>query len=244
MARLNAMDTTLHQFHKDKEALWTTTYNTEQSEWLHIDFTKKAYHASNFKDKSKQMTTWLECQEAIHQHVAFIDWCKSGFPVLVSPSSAYLHWNLMLSAVLTAYPSKKGITFECLFTRYRALDFQDALADFIVRHTVIIWNSLLLYLRGMVITLYSPSKGFPCSTRSSSLILRMTIQGLLMPCTSDQRHTTFVAIQHQGDLILHLRKKEANFGWFKFGLYFNSQDLCVPWYSLVHGQLLPQTWHM
>ena len=64
----------------------------------------------------------------------FIDWCKGGFPVLPTPSLAYPHLNLKLSPVLTTYPSEKGITFESLFNRYRAIDFQDALADFIVRH--------------------------------------------------------------------------------------------------------------
>src|SRR6201996_6178064 len=160
-ASLNAMDTVLRRFHDDKDVLielgvrehfklpklhsllhYTRSitlfgtaddYNTEQSERLHIDFTKKAYCASNFKDESKQMTTWLERQESIHQHAAFIDWCKGGFPVSPSPSLAYPHQNLMLSPVLTAYPSEKGITFERLFNRYRAINFQDALADFIVR---------------------------------------------------------------------------------------------------------------
>ncbi|KAH9024104.1 hypothetical protein EDB85DRAFT_1813127, partial [Lactarius pseudohatsudake] len=41
----------------------TDNYNTEPSEWLHIDFTKNTYCATNFKDKYKQMTTWLEQQE-------------------------------------------------------------------------------------------------------------------------------------------------------------------------------------
>ncbi|KAH9021351.1 hypothetical protein EDB85DRAFT_1871905, partial [Lactarius pseudohatsudake] len=35
---------------------------------------------------------------------------------------------------LTQHPSKKGISFESLANRYGAVDFQDALADFIVQH--------------------------------------------------------------------------------------------------------------
>ncbi|KAI9437037.1 hypothetical protein H4582DRAFT_2112014 [Lactarius indigo] len=38
-------------------------YNTEQTERLHIDFTKDAYHTTNHKDEYPQMTTWLECHE-------------------------------------------------------------------------------------------------------------------------------------------------------------------------------------
>ena len=95
-ASLNAMGAALCQFHEDKDVVielgvqeyfklpklhsllhytrsitlfgTADNYNTEQSERLHIDFTKKAYRASNFKDKSKQMTTWLERQEAVHRH--------------------------------------------------------------------------------------------------------------------------------------------------------------------------------
>ena len=161
-ASLNAMGAALCRFHEDKDVLielgvqehfkllklysllhytrsstlfgTADNYNTEQSERLHIDFTKKAYRTSNFKDKSKQMTTWLERQEAVHRHVTFINWCKGGFPVLPTPSLVYPHLNLKLSPVLTTYPSEMGITFESLFNRYGAIDFQDALADFIVRH--------------------------------------------------------------------------------------------------------------
>jgi hypothetical protein len=162
---LKAMDTALRRFHENKDVLielevrehfnlpklhsllhytrsitlfgTADNYNTEQSERLHIDLTKKAYRATNFKDEYKQMTTWLERQEAMHQHAAFIEWCElegGRRSALPTPPLAYPHPNLMLRPVLTTYPSEKGITFEGLFNRYGAIDFQDALADFIVRH--------------------------------------------------------------------------------------------------------------
>ncbi|KAH9083700.1 hypothetical protein EDB83DRAFT_2282415 [Lactarius deliciosus] len=109
-------------------------YNTEHSERLHIDLTKNAYRATNFKDEYKQMTTWLERQEAMHQHTAFIEWCKGGRSVLPTSQLAYPRLNLMLYPFLTTHPSEKGVTFERLFDRYGAADFQDALADFIVQH--------------------------------------------------------------------------------------------------------------
>jgi hypothetical protein len=52
----------------------TDNYNTEQTEWLHIDFTKDAYHASNHKDEYPQMTAWLEHCEKVQQHSLFVTW--------------------------------------------------------------------------------------------------------------------------------------------------------------------------
>jgi hypothetical protein len=40
-------------------------YNTEQTEHLHIDFMKDAYHATNCKNEYMQMTAWLECHEKV-----------------------------------------------------------------------------------------------------------------------------------------------------------------------------------
>ena len=43
----------------------TDNYNTEQTEHLHIDLAKDAYHATNHKDEYAQMTKWLEHQEKV-----------------------------------------------------------------------------------------------------------------------------------------------------------------------------------
>ncbi len=40
-------------------------YNTEQSEQLHIDLAKDAYHATNHKEELRQMTKWLERREKV-----------------------------------------------------------------------------------------------------------------------------------------------------------------------------------
>ncbi|KAI9430721.1 hypothetical protein H4582DRAFT_2063461 [Lactarius indigo] len=158
---LNAMDNALCQFHENKDVfvelgVWehfnlpklhsllhytrsithfgsTDNYNTEYSERLHIDVAKNAYRMTNFKDEYKQMTTWLECQEAMHQHTAFIEWCKCGHSAL-STRLVYPCLNLRLHPFLMMHPSEKGITFGALFDRYGAIDFQDALGDFIVQH--------------------------------------------------------------------------------------------------------------
>ena len=105
---LKAMDMGLCQFHENKDVLielgvwWhfddipklhslihytrsialfgtTDNYNTKQSEHLHVDFIKNAYEATNFKDESKQMTTWLQCWETINQHAAFMTGAKADF---------------------------------------------------------------------------------------------------------------------------------------------------------------------
>ncbi|KAI9447602.1 hypothetical protein H4582DRAFT_2107200 [Lactarius indigo] len=181
---LKAMDAALCRFHENKDifielGVWehfnipklhsllhytrsislfgaADNYNTEHSERLHIDLTKNAYHATNFKNEYKQMTTWLERQEAMHQHTAFIEWCN-GNSVLPSPPLAYPRPNLMLYPFLATHPSEKGVTFEDLFDRYGAADFQDALADFIVQHndpglsTAVAWrradNTLIPFRR-------------------------------------------------------------------------------------------------
>ncbi|KAH9069499.1 hypothetical protein EDB83DRAFT_2222076 [Lactarius deliciosus] len=80
------------------------------------------------------MTTWLERQEALHQHTAFIEWCKGGRSESLSPPLAYPRPNLTLYPFLTTHPSEKGVTFDGLFDRYGAADFQDTIADFIVQH--------------------------------------------------------------------------------------------------------------
>ena len=49
-------------------------FNTEYTEWLHIDLAKDAYSATNHKDEFAQMMIWLEWKEKIHQHHQYVDW--------------------------------------------------------------------------------------------------------------------------------------------------------------------------
>ncbi|KAI9429981.1 hypothetical protein H4582DRAFT_2114026 [Lactarius indigo] len=87
----------------------TDNYNMEQTEWLHIDFMKDAYHATNHKDKYPQMTTWLERQP-------------------IGPSKPVLR-----AVQMAQNPSLKAVSFNDLTDKYRAFDFQDALANFIAQ---------------------------------------------------------------------------------------------------------------
>ncbi|KAF8551358.1 hypothetical protein OG21DRAFT_1478190 [Imleria badia] len=55
-------------------------FNTENSERLHIDYTKKAYAASNQKDYMIQMTKWLTRQEAVVWFKTYLTWCLGSSP--------------------------------------------------------------------------------------------------------------------------------------------------------------------
>ncbi|KAI9428379.1 hypothetical protein H4582DRAFT_2092395 [Lactarius indigo] len=116
-------------------ALFSTTdnYNTEQSECLHIDFTKDAYRATNRKGEYTQMTTWLEHHEKIQMHMAFIKWQQqhnpTSPPTLIT-STRPLHVGTQYLK-MTQHPTVKAVTFDELAASYGAIDFQDALVDFI-----------------------------------------------------------------------------------------------------------------
>ena len=113
----------------------TDNYNTEQSERLHIDFTKDAYHATNHKDEYPQMTKWLERREKIQRHTAFLSWTQQRnqqqhpqFRKPIGPPRAFSQ-----SIKIAQTPSIKAASFEVLARMYGALYFQDALADFIAQ---------------------------------------------------------------------------------------------------------------
>ncbi|KAI9454588.1 hypothetical protein BJY52DRAFT_1205245 [Lactarius psammicola] len=111
----------------------TDNYNTEQSEHLHIDFAKDTYCATNRKDEYSQMTAWLECVEKVQMHMAFIKWRQQGhltsLPTFTTPIGPLQigPWYLKM----TLHPTVNAVTFGELAASYGAVDFQDALADFI-----------------------------------------------------------------------------------------------------------------
>lgn len=111
----------------------TDNYDTEQSERLHIDFTKDAYRATNRKDEYSQMTLWLERREKIQLHSASINQRQqnqqqSPLRKPLGPPNAYAQ-----SIKMTLHPSIKAVSFDDLARRYGAPDFQDALADFLAQ---------------------------------------------------------------------------------------------------------------
>jgi hypothetical protein len=61
-------------------------YNTEFSERLHIDYAKEGYRASNKRDYVEQMALWLQRQEAIDSHSAYLTWTHATVKSIPLPS--------------------------------------------------------------------------------------------------------------------------------------------------------------
>ena len=111
----------------------TDNYNTEQTERLHIDFTKNAYRATNRKDEYFQMTTWVERREKTQNHSAFISWQQQkheASPWTATPNER-LHCPRFLK--MARIPSIRSVSFGDLSVKYGAIEFQDCLADFIAQ---------------------------------------------------------------------------------------------------------------
>jgi hypothetical protein len=70
----------------------TDNFNTEDTETLHIDLTKDAYHATNHKDEYTQITRWLEQKEKMVRHDQYIRWQqgKEASSVLVAEEVEWL----------------------------------------------------------------------------------------------------------------------------------------------------------
>jgi hypothetical protein len=103
---LEALDSALHIYHEEKDVFIklgvqkhfnilklhslahyqrlitlfsaSDNYNTEKSKWLHINFTKKAFQVTNFKDILQQMVIWIEHLKAMQQHTAFMQLHKGS----------------------------------------------------------------------------------------------------------------------------------------------------------------------
>ncbi len=112
----------------------TDNYNTEQSEWLHIDLAKDVYCVTNHKDEYTQMTAWLVRCEKIHVHAAFIKWWQWSD---LAPTQNLVPIGLLQAQPqypkMTRHPSIKAVSFEALAENYGAVEFQDALADYIAQ---------------------------------------------------------------------------------------------------------------
>ena len=109
----------------------TDNYNTEQTERLHIDFTKDTYRATNHKDEYMQMTIWLERQEKVQQHVASVERQQQEQPRVDTRIPIGLpkpHYGLLK---MTQHPTIKSVSFGNLSRKYGAHCFLDTLAGFI-----------------------------------------------------------------------------------------------------------------
>ncbi|KAI0041099.1 hypothetical protein FA95DRAFT_1501909 [Auriscalpium vulgare] len=110
----------------------TDNYNTEATERLHIDYAKDAYRSTNHKDAFPQMTRWLVRREQLHRHANYVQWrikqepanAPEPEPAAAAPPSR-VH--------IARFPNNKSVTFARLAAEYGAVDFQAALARYVVR---------------------------------------------------------------------------------------------------------------
>jgi len=112
----------------------TDNYNTEQTERLHIDFTKAAYRATNHKDKLPQMTTWLGRLKKVQQHAELVmsrQELGQQRGTSVKPTGPPQPTTRSLKMAL--HPSIKAVSFDDIHGLYGAVQWQDALGEFIAR---------------------------------------------------------------------------------------------------------------
>jgi Plavaka transposase len=111
----------------------TDNYNTEQTERLHIDFTKEAYRSTNRKDIYSQMTVWLQRREKILLHAMTIHRRQNEHPESEQPQTGRIPEppHVPTQSIKMALNPTKSVTFNVLACDYGAVDFQDALADFL-----------------------------------------------------------------------------------------------------------------
>ena len=111
----------------------TDNYNTEQSERLHIDFAKDAYRATNRKNIYSQMTLWLQRREKILLHTMLLNQRQHKHVVPTQIRRIPEPPRVPSQTIKMTLNPTKSATFDVLACEYGAVDFQDALADFLVR---------------------------------------------------------------------------------------------------------------
>jgi hypothetical protein len=126
-------------------------YNTEQTERLHIDFAKEAYRATNRKDIYSQMTTWLQRREKILLHASLINRRQLG-PIPRTGTIPEPPCIPTQTIKLAANPTK-SVTFDGLARNYGAVEFQDALADYLayVNNSAVTGSTMLQQAKDILI---------------------------------------------------------------------------------------------
>ncbi|KAF8271640.1 hypothetical protein EI94DRAFT_1538505, partial [Lactarius quietus] len=110
----------------------TDNYNMEQSERLHIKLPKGGYLASNCKDVYLQMTAYVERCEKLQKHCKFIQWRQDN-----AQAATCISMPIALPIAQPRHPkmtlhlTSKAVSFKTLAEKYGAVEFQDALADYI-----------------------------------------------------------------------------------------------------------------
>ena len=111
----------------------TDNYNTQQTERLHIDLSKKAFRATNMKDEYPQMTNWLERQEMIMHHSKYVEWRHQGLstnPSAHACSTPQLASHRFIK--MAKHPAIQSVPINQLVLKYGATFFRGAFARFVV----------------------------------------------------------------------------------------------------------------
>lgn len=115
------------------ECLGTTdNFNTKYTEHLHINMAKDAYEATNGKDIYLQMTCWLKRKEKVLRHERYTEWWEKGCPALSTLNM--IDTGPLMLLKMTKLPSTKAVPMNVLAESYSAVDFQQALAEYVVTH--------------------------------------------------------------------------------------------------------------
>jgi hypothetical protein len=93
----------------------TDNYNTEQTERLHIDFTKDGFRATNRKDEYPQMMAWVEHCEKVDQHASFVAWQQHAEQECDQRSTPIRPPSPVLQTLrMTRNPTLKAVSFNNL----------------------------------------------------------------------------------------------------------------------------------
>ena len=129
--KLPKLHSLMHYIHSITLFGTTDNYDTAYSERLHIDLAKDAYRATNHKDEYAQMTSWLQRREKMQRHALFVQWRLSGHPVIstLKPPTIPRHLRIKIAR----FPSQKAVRINDIPSLYGAVDFRQALAEFILK---------------------------------------------------------------------------------------------------------------
>ena len=121
------------------------------------------------------MTTWVERREKVQDHSAFIKWRQLSeqenvpFSKPIGPPRPSARCLRM-----ARYPPLKAVSFNDLAQKYGAIDFQDALADFIAvtirLHTYADTSDCLVYF------FFFSLHRSPCTIRSGDTFLASRVR--------------------------------------------------------------------
>ena len=122
----------------------TDGYNTENTERLHIDYTKRGYAASNKKEYIKQMTVWLHRQEAVSRFHSYLAWVEPlGTPTILMPEpesdneeeggdcTTAEEPDMLPPYVLAKTPGLLGMSVHKLVHEFGCTDFIRTLINFL-----------------------------------------------------------------------------------------------------------------